>query len=277
MMATDENAERYLDLMKKVLTHSLWVERTRSIDPSRMPRSAKRFAVETLANLLKRFRVGLVRQIPSDPRLRVLGEDWPDYAHTMIGMKRLDNIQECVKTILCDRVPGDLIETGVWRGGAVIFMRALLRAYGIQDRNVWAADSFCGLPEPDLARYPADRNDICYQREFTAVSLDQVKGNFELYNLLDEKVQFLKGWFKETLPDAPIERLALLRLDGDMYQSTMEGLVHLYPKLSRGGFVIVDDYGAGPCRQAVEDFRKEALITDPIVPIDNWGVFWRRS
>jgi len=277
MAATNEIADLYLDLMKKTLTHSLWVERTRSVDPSRMPRSAKRFAIETLTGLLKRFRVGLVREIPSDPRLRVLGEDWPDFAHTMIGMKRLCNIQECVKTILADKVPGDLIETGVWRGGAVIFMRALLKAYAVSDRNVWVADSFCGLPEPDLARYPADKNDICHQREFTAVSLDEVKGNFALYNLLDEKVQFLQGWFKDTLASAPIDQLALLRLDGDMYQSTMEGLINLYPKLSKGGFVIVDDYAAEPCRQAVEDFRKREKINDTIIPIDNWAIYWRRS
>jgi O-methyltransferase len=277
MMETGEIRDLYLDLMKKALTHSLWTEGTRSVDPSQMPRSAKRFAVTLLTGFLKKFRLGIVRQISSNPKLRALGEDWPEYAHTMIGMKRLNNIQECVETVIRENVPGDLIETGVWRGGAVIFMRAVLKAYGVEDRNVWAADSFCGLPRPDSDKYPADRDDICYQREFTAVSLEEVKANFEAYNLLDGQVRFLPGWFKDTLPDAPIERLALLRLDGDMYQSTLEGLTYLYPKLSEGGFVIVDDYAASPCRQAVEDFRNKNGITDPVVSIDNWSVYWRRS
>jgi O-methyltransferase len=276
-MHADEITEMYLDLMKKTLTHSLWVERTRSIDPSTMPRSAKRSAVAALIGVLRKFGIGIVREITSDQNLRIFGEDWPEYAHTMIGIKRLNNIQECIKTIISDKIPGDLIETGVWRGGAVIFMRAILKAYAVNNRIVWVADSFCGLPKPDIAKYPADKNDICYQRAFTAVSIDDVKTNFKLYNLLDDKVRFLQGWFKETLPSAPIDNLALLRLDGDMYQSTMEALISLYPKLSKGGFIIIDDYAAKPCQQAVLDFRKKEYITDTISFIDNWAIYWRRS
>ena len=267
----------YLDLMKKTLTHSLWTERNRSIDPSTMPRTAKRFVISTLTSLLAQFGIGIVRVIPADPNLRILGEDWPEYAHTMVGLKRLDNIQECVNAIVLEDVPGDLIETGVWRGGSVIFMRALLKAHGIIDKIVWVADSFCGLPKPDSVKYPADQNDICHQRSFTAVSLDEVKNNFQLYNLLDEKVRFLPGWFQDTLPHAPIDKLALLRLDGDMYQSTMEALVNLYPKVSKGGFIIIDDYAAAPCQQAVQDYRELENIIDTVVPIDNWSVYWRKS
>ena len=274
-MHPDETTNLYLDLMKKTLTHSLWIERTKSIDPTKMPRSAKRLAVEMLTGLLKRFRIRVVREIIPDPKRRYLGEDWPEYAHTMIGLKRLTNIEDCFKTIISDKIPGDFIETGVWRGGAVIFIRALLKAYGISDRIVWAADSFCGLPKPDIDNYPADKEDICYQREFTSVSIEEVKNNFQLYNLLDDKVRFLQGWFKDTLPEAPIDRLALLRLDGDMYQSTIEALINLYPKLSTGGFIIIDDYAAEPCKQAVHDYREREKITDTIVPIDNWSVFWR--
>lgn len=276
-MRTNDITELYLDLLKKSLTHSLWIERTRSIDPSRMPRSAKRLAVATLTGFLRKFHVGIVREISSNPELRVLGEDWPEYAHTMIGIKRLDNIQYCIKEVVSNNIPGDLIETGVWRGGATIFMRAVLKVYGSIDRIVWVADSFCGLPEPDPKKYPDDKNDICYQREFTAVSLEEVKRNFELYDMLDDNVRFLPGWFEDTLPNAPIDRLALLRLDGDMYQSTMEALSSLYPKLSSGGFVIVDDYAAGPCQKAVNEFRKKEKITDPVIPIDNWSIFWRRG
>ena len=80
----------------------------------------------------------------------------------MIGLKRLDNLERCVVRVLTDGVPGELVETGVWRGGATIFMRGVLKAYGVKDRTVWAADSFEGLPRPDASRHPADRGDLLY-------------------------------------------------------------------------------------------------------------------
>ena len=154
--------------------------------------------------------------------------------------------------------PGDLIETGVWRGGATIFMRAILKARGVTDRLVWVADSFAGLPPPDTARYPQDEGITLHQFPQLAVPLERVQDNFRRYGLLDEQVRFLKGWFRDTLPTAPIERLAILRLDGDLYESTIQALDSLYHKLSVGGFVIVDDYGnVAACRQAVHDFRAE--------------------
>ena len=183
----------------------------------------------------------------------------------------------CVTDVLRRGVPGDLIETGVWRGGSVIFMRAILAAYGDAARKVWVADSFEGLPPPD-PRYAADAGDVFHGFEVLAVSLEQVKANFARYSLLDERVQFLKGWFKDTLATAPIGPLAVARLDGDMYESTMDALRPLYPKLSVGGYLIVDDYGTVPgCKQAVDEYRKEHGITEPIIDIDGWGVYWRRE
>ncbi len=215
---------------------------------------------------------------PFDPHLRAQGADWPETAETMIGLQRLDNLQACVEDALANGVPGDLIETGVWRGGATILMRAILKAYGVEDRRVWAADSFEGLPPPDPGRYPQDKGDWLYTLEDLAVPLDQVKANFVRYGLLDKQVRFLEGWFRDTLPEAPIGRLAVVRLDGDMYESTMDALVYLYPKLSVGGYLIVDDYGAlRGCRQAVHDFRDTHGITEEIWPIDWSGVFWQRS
>jgi hypothetical protein len=198
----------------------------------------------------------------------------------MIGMERMANLRHCVEEVLAMGVPGDLIETGVWRGGATIFMRGILKAHGVQDRRVWVADSFEGLPRPDVAKYPADTGDQHHTyNALLGVSLEQVKSNFERYGLLDEQVCFLKGWFKDTLPEAPIEKLAILRLDGDMYESTMDSLTHLYPKLSVGGFLIVDDYGieSPGCLQAVEDYRQAHQILEPIQRIDWGGVFWQRS
>lgn len=235
--------ELYLDLMKRCLTNWLYADLEKASEPDRAE-----------------------------------GRVWPEYSHTMIGFPRLDNIQQCVADVIARGVPGDLIETGVWRGGATIFMRAVLRAYGVTDRTVWVADSFQGLPPPDASKYPLDKGDEHYKYPELAISLDRVRANFERYGLLDDQVRFLKGWFRDTLPVAPIQRLAVVRLDGDLYESTMDGLVHLYPKLSVGGYLIVDDYGCIPaCKAAVHDYRQAHGITDEIRPIDWAGVYWQHS
>ncbi len=107
--------------------------------------------------------------------------------------------------------------------------------------------------------------------------LEEVQNNFWKYDLLDESVQFLKGWFKDTLPTAPIEKLAILRLDGDLYESTMDSLSSLYDKVSNGGFIIVDDYVLPTCEPAITDFRKARNIQEPLVRIDNHAVYWRKQ
>jgi hypothetical protein len=208
----------------------------------------------------------------------MIGKDWPQEAETMIGLLRLDCIQECVETVLRDKVPGDLLEAGVWRGGATIFMKAILAAHGVGDRRVWVADSFRGLPEPDEVNFPQDVPEDLSSFDELAVSQDQVKANFARYDLLDDQVRFLEGWFKDTLPGAPVDTLAVLRLDGDYYESTIQILEAMYHKVSPGGFVIVDDYGCiEACRQAVTDFRTANGIADPIVEVDWTGVYWRRT
>jgi O-methyltransferase len=266
--------ELYLDLLKKSLTRYLFAD----LRPRSGLRRLGDRAAHGVSAALGRLGTGLPRSSRADPRLRREGRDWPVDAETMIGLRRLDNIQECIVDVLRREVPGDLIETGVWRGGATIFMRGVLKAYGDDDRTVWVADSFSGLPRPYEAAYPADRGHKYWRSRFLAVSMDEVKANFERYGLLDDRVRFLPGWVRDSLPTAPIERLSVLRLDGDMYESTIVALEALYPKLSAGGYVIVDDWGPFPgCRAAVEDFRRENGITDEIREIDWSAVYWRRS
>ena len=213
-----------------------------------------------------------------DPQLREYGWDWPSVAHTMIGEKRLANVRYLAESVLGDGIEGDFIETGVWRGGACILMRGVLNAHGVKDRCVWLADSFEGLPLPDEAKYPADAGDKFHTYPELSVSLEQVKRNFEKYGLLDDQVKFLKGWFKDTLPNAPIQKLALLRLDGDMYESTMDALQALYGKVSVGGYVIVDDYHVvAGCKRAVHDFLSERNLSPILEEIDGVGVYWKVS
>ena len=270
----DDPRALYLDLMKKVLTN--WIYGETECRPLRLRGLRGRLRRAAVAAIAGR-RAFLVRPRPFDPGARAEGRDWPPSAHTMIGLRRLDNLQRCVEEVLREDVPGDLIEAGVWRGGAAVFMRAILEAHGARERRVWVADSFRGLPPPD-PRFPADRGSKFHLRASLRISLEEVRANFQRYGLLDDQVRFLEGWFKDTLPAAPIEKLAVARLDGDLYESTLTSLQCLYPKLSPGGFLIVDDYGAIPaCRQAVADFRREHGITEEIQPIDWTGAFWKRS
>jgi O-methyltransferase len=209
---------------------------------------------------------------------RLEGKDWPTYADTMIGLKRLNNIEYCVENIISKNIQGDFIETGVWRGGATIFMKALLQSKNIHNRIVWVADSFEGLPSPDGEKFPEDKISTLHNFYQLAIPIEKVKYNFEKYGLLDSNVKFLKGWFKDTLPKAPIKKLSLIRLDGDMYESTMDGLTNLYPKLSKGGYIIIDDWGAVKgCKKAVIDYRNKYGIKDKIVKVDWTGVYWKKT
>lgn len=215
--------------------------------------------------------------IEYNDELREYGWDWPSVAHTMIGRKRLKNVRDLVEKVLADNVPGDFIETGVWRGGACIMMRAVLHTYNEKDRKIWLADSFEGLPAPNVEDYPADKGETFHEHSVLAVSIEEVKKNFDKYGLLDNQVEFIKGWFKDTLPTAPINELALIRLDGDLYESTIQPLNALYDKLSKGGYVIVDDYHVvDGCKLAIEDFFSEKDISPTLVEIDGVGVYWRK-
>jgi O-methyltransferase len=210
-----------------------------------------------------------------DPARRAVGQDWPSHAETMIGTARMRNLRTLTQRALDENTPGDLIETGVWRGGACIYMRGILAAAGDTKRRVFVADSFRGLPPPDETAYPADAGDPHHTFSQLAISRADVAANFRRYGLLDDQVIFLEGWFKDTLPTAPIDQLAVLRLDGDMYESTMDTLNALYGKVSPGGFVIVDDYVLKACEAAVQDFRKQRGISAPMHEVDGAAMWWQ--
>jgi hypothetical protein len=245
-----------------------------SVESSASPDRARDLYLE----LMKTSLLDLIYE--ADPKARAArkdGRDFPGRGMTMIGRERLDNLQMVAEDVLANNVPGDFIEAGAWRGGATIFMRAILAAYGVSDRKVWVADSFEGLPPPDPKNFPEDEGSIFHLMRILAVSLPNVQENFRRYDLLDNQVEFLKGWFEHTLPDAPIDRLAVLRIDADMYQSTTEALQFLYPKLSPGGWVIIDDYTCIPiCAKAVGDYRAAHGIDAEIRKIDWCGVYWQK-
>lgn len=215
---------------------------------------------------------------PVDEALREAGKDWPSVGYTMIGHKRLANIRLLVSHIVYEGVPGDLIECGVWKGGACIWMKALLEDLGDLERTVFVADSFQGLPQGDRGptlNDPGPAAGLCLAQ--LAVAADEVRANFARFGLLDERVRFIEGWFKDTLP-GPVAALALLRIDADMYESTLTPLRTLYDKVSRGGFVVIDEYLTWqPCHDAVNDFFKEReLPREWLVQIDDDSAYWRK-
>jgi O-methyltransferase len=268
----------YLELLK---SHLIDLPRQGQIEYKPLRNKDFTISQRLLLALCKRVlprNIELCRKQTIRRKNRIEGRDWPARAYSMVGLKRLNNVENCVRRVIADNVPGDLIETGVWKGGTVILMRAILQECNITDRKVWVADSFEGLPKPNASKYKADKGDRHHKMADLAIDLETVQGNFRHFHLLDDQVKFLKGWFKDTLPTAPINQLAVLRLDGDMYESTMDALTHLYPKLSSGGYCIIDDWGAIPaCKQAVMDYRKANNITDEIKEVDWTGVFWRKA
>lgn len=267
-----------MDLLAGCLTRELFLdEEVRNVNLRTWPGGEPAGLRDTLRE--NRWRV--VRQA-SDSKTREVGNDWPPHAETMVGGARLANVRDCVERVLADGISGDLVETGVWRGGVAIWMRALLAALGTEEdghRRVWAFDSFEGLPEADAERYPMDVPMKFNTYKQLSVGLDEVKTNFSRYGLLDERLRLVPGWFKDTTPAAAkeIESIAVLRLDGDMYESTIDVLTNLEPLVSPGGFVLVDDYGGiEACRQAVTDYRQKRGIEAEIHKVDWTGVWWRK-
>jgi O-methyltransferase len=242
--------ELYLDLLIRILTNMIYG------DPSTNPENAGPFQAD----------------------LRSGGLDWPAVAHTMVGIQRLQNLRELTQRAIDGNIAGDFIETGVWRGGCCILMRAILAVNAIQNRKVYVADSFAGLPPPNPELYPHDEGLDLHVHKELAISLEQVKDNFSRYGLLDDQVVFVKGFFSDTLPSLEAGPFAIIRLDGDLYESTYVALCALYPKLSPGGFVIIDDFKIIPaCQQAVFDYRDKHGIAIPIHEIDRCGVWWQKE
>lgn len=205
-----------------------------------------------------------------DLRLRAAGMDWPLQGLTMVGLNRLDDLEWCVEGVVREDVEGDLIEAGAWRGGASILMRATLDSLGAEDRTVCVADSFQGFPMPDDTQH---LNAV----HFLAVPLEEVKANFARFGI-ERGVRFVPGFFEDTMASLSDGRWSIVRLDGDTYEATWLTLQSLYPGLSAGGYLIVDDYGAlDECRRAVDEFRRHHGLTEPLEKVDWTCVRWRRE
>jgi O-methyltransferase len=265
---SEQLRDRYLDLLEQTLAHTAYAR----LDVGRTGANA---LSRRIARLLRRHAIVALRFRADDHADRRAGRDWPVFAYTMSGGQRLRNTRRCVERALADGVEGDLVEAGTWRGGSAMMMKGTLCAYGDDQRRVYVADTFAGLPAPTLA---PDRGSRLHREPLLAVAVEEVRAGFERLALLDDRVVFLEGLFADTLPAVADRSWAVIRLDGDLYESTRDALEQLWPGLSVGGFVIVDDYGAvDGCRRAVDEFRARHAITTPLQRIDWTGVWWRRE
>ena len=216
-----------------------------------------------------------------DLRLRAEGRDWPRHALTMSGLRRLDDVQACVEAVVREGVVGDLIEAGCWRGGGSILMRAALDSLGAGERTVWVADSFQGFapsdPVANAGEYAATLEPYLAVFDFLSAPLGTVEEAFARLGCA-EGTRFVPGFFADTLPGLQGRRWSLIRLDADTYDATLLALRCLYPGLAVGGYLLIDDYGAlEECREAVERFRSEHDIAEPIETVDWTAVRWRRE
>jgi O-methyltransferase len=272
---------RYLDVMKRTLVNLVYAEDAVRFDLVRLnglPEDP--LARQRLLRDVRYRRPDAYAEVVATKREGGLDRFWgARLAHTMIGLDGLDNLERCAHRVFADGVPGDFLEAGVCQGGASIFLRALQVAYGEDERVTWLADSFAGVPPPIHAVDREHELDLTEERvPWMAAGIDAVRDNFETYDLLSDRVRFLPGLFADTLPHAPVERLAILRIDGDLYASTLDSLDALYDRVSDGGYVIVDDYGClEPCRLAVDEFIAARGLDVEINQVDWTRVCWRKS
>ena len=195
---------------------------------------------------------------------------------TLIEKSGLDNIEYLLTKIKDGNIEGDFVETGVWKGGAVIYAKAVIDTLEL-DSKVYVCDSFKGLPPPD-PKYKTDEHDIHHTKDFLRVSKEKVQENFNRFRLLDDNVIFVEGWFSDTMPElkTKIDKIAILRLDGDMYGSTIEVLENLYDLVSDGGYIIIDDYSLTGAREATDNFRKQRNIESQLISCNHTIYYWKK-
>jgi O-methyltransferase len=240
----DSNRDAYIDLIKRSITNYTYLGEDTSFENFRC---VAHYQVQQ-------------GQWKIDPLARPV---------TLLTKSQLDLVETAVLAVEKRGVPGDFIEAGIWRGGVVILMRALINAHKMTDRKVFAADSFAGIPKN--ARALNDPVDSWSDRWIA--SLEEVQRNVARFGLLDEKIAFVPGFFSDSLKGLAGETFAVMRLDSDSYDSVEESLVYLYPLLSKGGVIIIDDWHLVGCKAAVLNYRSRHGITEELKTHDG-NAYW---
>jgi hypothetical protein len=190
-------------------------------------------------------------------------------------------LYKAVQYVVKSRIPGSLVECGVWRGGSSMVMALTLRKLGREDVDLYLYDTYAGMVAPtdkdvELAGAPAKETWIKHQRashnEWAYAPLDEVQKNLKSTGYPVERVRFVKGKVEETIPSTNPDRIALLRLDTDWYDSTYHELTYFFPRLSSDGVLIIDDYGFWKgAREATDQYFSENGITLLLNRIDDTG------
>jgi len=217
--------------------------------------------------------------------------------YSMCGPREIEQMYVLLLNIVANQVPGDIVETGVWKGGMGMWMKAVLNHFSLDGkdalgptRQLWLFDAFGEFPQPekhllaDGEEIPTHEKDLSVHA-LTKIMYDKpviaenVRSNFQNLGLLDERVKLVKGLFSKTIPAAlsRIQKLAILRIDNDYYDSVLFVLENLYDLLSPGGFVVIDDYNNPVlgCQDAVHHFRSKYQITSPIIDRYGGSVYWQ--
>ena len=187
--------------------------------------------------------------------------------HSVMRLGNLNHIQLVVEDVVAKGVPGDVIEAGCYRGGTGVLMRAVLDE-DPQKRTVWVADSFQGIPMPSSEKGKSidDTKDWSARYDVSQAAVEAV---FRRYGFIEDRVRFLPGFFNDSLTGPAISdaRFSVIHIDVDSYDSVLDVLKALYPKLSRGGYVVIDDIHLFGVREAVNEFRTAHSVKAPLLPV----------
>jgi hypothetical protein len=252
-------------------------------------------AIATIRKLAFRFGYDVtLRRLPQFEtkrrELKVPRDMEPDFVelyeqareYSMTSPERMYSLWQAVRHVVRYDIPGDLVECGVWRGGSAMMMALTLLQQGVRDRGIWLYDTFAGMTRPgEVDRRAKDNAEMIsrwehFQRdthnEWTYASLDEVKENMARTGYPMERLNFVKGEVESTLPGTRPEAISALRLDTDWYQSTYHELTHLYPLLSRGGVLLLDDYGSFQgAKKAVDQYIQEQNLDLLLQRVDSTG------
>jgi hypothetical protein len=185
---------------------------------------------------------------------------------TQTTPERVFVLTRAVEYILAHDIPGAFVECGVWKGGSMMAVALALTRAGRRDRGLFLFDTYQGMPEPvaqdgEGVRTEWEKNVAATHNGWNYAPLDEVRANLNTTGYPPEHLHYVVGKVEKTVPASAPETVALLRLDTDFYESTRHELEHLFPRLSRGGVLIVDDYGAFQgARLAVDEYLREKGI-----------------
>jgi len=182
----------------------------------------------------------------------------------MTSIERMYAVYQAVHHVHAAKIPGDVVECGVWRGGSSMLAALALDSLGERERCIWLYDTFEGMPPPaevdrSVFGQPAAallrQTDAAGERTRAVAALDEVEANLASTGYPRDRLHFVDGMVEDTIPGLAPEQISILRLDTDWYESTRHELEHLWPRLSPGGVLIIDDYGHWQgARRAVDEF-----------------------